>query len=83
MARGSCVPSQFGLTQPLVSPRFPIEKVNSNESVQLLMFLTMTAPSGDRDPCDRLAAADQYHQGSYDGQAARYPHATAYIEGVV
>jgi hypothetical protein len=47
MARGSCVPSQFGLTQPLVSLRFPIEEVNSNESVQLLMLLTITAPPGD------------------------------------
>lgn len=28
MTRGSGVPSQLGLTQPLVSLRFPIEDVN-------------------------------------------------------
>jgi hypothetical protein len=44
---GSCVPSQFGLTQPLVSLLFPIEDVNTNESVQMLMLLTNTASPGD------------------------------------
>lgn len=83
MARGSGVPGQFGLTQSFVSHWFPIEDVNSNKDVQMLTVSTTTATPGDRGPRDRLAAADQYHQGPYDGQAARYPHATAYIEGVV
>lgn len=32
------MPGQFGLTQPLVSPWFPIEDVNFNKDVQILIL---------------------------------------------
>lgn len=51
----------------LLSPVwFPIEDVNFNQYVQALIVSTNIAPPGDWNSCDCLAAADQYHQGSYD-----------------
>lgn len=45
MTRGSGVPSQFGLTQPLVSLWFLIEDVNFNKDAQLLMVFNQYSSS--------------------------------------
>lgn len=45
--QGSGVPIQFGLTQPPVSLWFPIENINSNEGLQMLIISTNTAPPRD------------------------------------